>query len=118
MYSSKPVTYVRRMLLHRAFQCRRKRSSAVAAASNAKVVNNVRHVRGEYSCVTDADVRHFRSLLGEPNVLTGAENVGPYNVDYMKQASGKDNCAALFTVIINVHLSRGRDFHPTGGIKH
>lgn len=96
MYSSKPVTYVRRMLLHRAFQCRRERSSAVAAASNAKVVNDVRHVRGEYSCVTDADVRHFRSLLGEPNVLTGAENVGPYNVDYMKQTSGKDNCCTFY----------------------
>lgn len=89
MYSSKPATNVGRMLLHRALQCRRKRSSAVP--SDAKVVNDVCHVRGEYGRVTDADVRHFRSLLGEPNVLTGAQNVGPYNVDYMKHVLGKDN---------------------------
>ncbi|XP_022168811.1 D-2-hydroxyglutarate dehydrogenase, mitochondrial-like [Myzus persicae] len=88
MYSSKPVTYVRRLLLHRTIQFRRKKSSAGAAESNAKVVNDVRHVRGEYSSVTHVDVLHFRSLLGEPNVLTGAQNVGPYNVDYMKHASG------------------------------
>lgn len=81
-------------------------------ASNAiKIVNDVRHVRGEYGRVTDADVHHFRSLLGEPNVLTGAQNVGPYNVDYMKHALGKDNAtAALFTVItyimIIMHESR------------
>ncbi|KAE9542757.1 hypothetical protein AGLY_002668 [Aphis glycines] len=87
MYSSKSATNVGRMLLHRALQCRRKRSSAVP--SDAKVVNDVRYVRGEYGRVTDADVRHFRSLLGEPNVLTGAQNVGPYNVDYLKHVSGE-----------------------------
>lgn len=90
MYSSKPATNVGRMILRQALQCRRKRSSS-AVPSDAKVVNDVRHVRGEYGRVTDADVRHFRSLLGEPNVLTGAQNVGPYNVDYMKHVLGKDN---------------------------
>jgi len=90
MYSTKPAINVGRMLLHRtALQCRRKRSSATP--TNAKVVNDVHHGRGDYSRVTDADVRHFQSLLGEPNVLTGALNVGPYNVDYMKHASGNDN---------------------------
>jgi len=87
MYSSKPAINVGRMLLHRAaLQCRRKRSSATPI--NAKVVNDVHYVRGEYSRVTDTDVNHFQSLLGEPNVLTGALNVGPYNVDYMKHMSG------------------------------
>lgn len=55
-----------------------------STAAHAKVVNGVRHERGPYGRVTDADVHHFRSLLGEPNVLTGARNVGPYNVDYMR----------------------------------
>jgi hypothetical protein len=46
-------------------------------------------VRGKYARVTDADVHHFKSLLGESNVLTGRQNVGPYNVDYLKHVSGK-----------------------------
>ncbi|XP_025193263.1 D-2-hydroxyglutarate dehydrogenase, mitochondrial-like [Melanaphis sacchari] len=86
MYTSKPATNVGRILLHRALQFRRERSSATS--SNVRVVNDVRHIRGEYGRVTDAEVHHFQSLLGEPNVLTGAQNVGPYNVDYMKHTLG------------------------------
>lgn len=54
-----------------------------------RVVNDVRRDRGEYARVTDADVRYFRSLLGETNVLTEIQNVGPYNVDYLKHIVGK-----------------------------
>lgn len=66
------------------------------AATSCRAVNGVRHERGEYGRVTDADVRHFRSLLGEPNVLTGAQNVGPYNADYLKHVPGKRARPLLF----------------------
>lgn len=64
-------------------------------SATTKVVNDVRHDRGPYSRVTDADVHHFRSLLGESNVLTGARNLGPYNEDYFHQLSGKPPAAAV-----------------------
>lgn len=65
------------------------RPSQHRAAATAKVVNGVRHERGRYATVTAADVGRFRSLLGEPNVLVGARDVEPYNVDYMRHVSGK-----------------------------
>lgn len=67
----------------------RYRSPAYRRSLCTRVVNDVLRGRGDYARVTDADMRHFRSLLGEPNVLTGAQNLGPYNVDYVKHVSGK-----------------------------
>lgn len=66
---------------------RQLRGRSSAATDVTKVVNDVRHDRGNYTRVTDADVRHFGSLLGEANVLT--RNLGPYNVDYLKHVTGK-----------------------------
>ncbi|XP_050422822.1 D-2-hydroxyglutarate dehydrogenase, mitochondrial-like [Adelges cooleyi] len=54
-----------------------------------KVINNVRTTRGNYAKVTSADVQHFKSILGEGNVLTGDQDVQPYNVDWMKYMSGE-----------------------------
>ncbi|VVC45617.1 Hypothetical protein CINCED_3A015335 [Cinara cedri] len=87
MYSAAKQLARGRLLSGAVGGCPRRGHSGTAAASS-RVVNGVRHERGEYGRVTDDDVRHFRSLLGEPNVVTGAQNVGPYNVDYLKHVPG------------------------------
>lgn len=86
--SARPVAAGRPMFASRAADAdcpRRHRVRSIAS----RVVNDVRHERGEYGRVTDDDVRHFASLLGEPNVLTGVHNVGTYNADYLKHVPGK-----------------------------
>lgn len=96
MYSAAARRSARAAAAARPFSGGAGRRDGGPPATPRRAVNGVRHERGEYGRVTDADVRHFRSLLGEPNVLTGVRNVGPYNADYMRHVPGKRARPPLF----------------------
>lgn len=44
--------------------------------------------RGNFATITDADVKHFESLLGTNRVITDASDIQPNNVDFLRAVRG------------------------------
>lgn len=49
--------------------------------------------RCSFSALRDADVSHFRSLLGDAGVVTDDDRLAQYNTDWMRKYHGKSRLA-------------------------
>lgn len=45
--------------------------------------------RGNYATISDADVAHFESLLGENRIITDPADIQPHNIDFLSAVRGQ-----------------------------
>lgn len=62
----------------------------VAAETQITLTKDVYDIkRGDYAIINDADLQHFERILTNDRVLTDANDVASYNVDWIKMVRGK-----------------------------
>jgi hypothetical protein len=55
--------------------------------------------RGNYAQLTDGHIKTFENILGINNVITSADDLEPYNVDWLRTVRGK-----VHTPFINTYV--------------